>query len=178
MASLSAVSRPGETEREFRLRVAQTARERRDEEVARLREKYAARMATLQDRLRRARQGVEVQQEQSRAAKVSTAVSVGSAILSALLGRKAASVLSANRAGTAVRGMSRSMKEAGDIRRAQESVEAVEQEMADLEAHLLADIEAVGRESGQELERITVRPRKTNIKVHSVLLAWEPEAGG
>lgn len=175
--SLSAVSRPGETEREFRLRVAQAGREQRDEEVARLREKYASRQAALQDRLRRAQQAVEVQQEQSRAAKVSTAVSVGSAVLSALLGRKAASVLSANRAGTAVRGLNRSMKEGGDVRRAEESVEAVQRQIADLEAQLQADIDALGRDVGEELERVTVRPKKTNIEVRTVMLAWEPARG-
>jgi hypothetical protein len=131
-------------------------------------------MAVLQDRLRRARQAVEVQQEQSRAAKVSTAVSVGTAILSAVLGRKAASVLSASRAGTAVRGASRSFKEAGDVRRAEESVEAVQQQIADMEAQLQAEIDALEQGVREQLERITVRPKKTNVKVQSLLLAWQP----
>jgi hypothetical protein len=173
-ASLKAVSRPGESEREFQLRIAQAARERRDEEVARLREKYASRMNVLQERLRRAQQAVEVQQEQSRASKLSTAVSFGGAILSALFGRKTASVLNVGRAGSAVRGVGRSMKEAGDVRRAAESVETVQQQITELEAQLQTDIDTLGQEGREELERITVRPKKSSITVQSVLLAWEP----
>jgi hypothetical protein len=173
-ASLKAVSRPGESEREFQLRIAQAARERRDEGVARLREKYASRMNVLQERLRRAQQAVEVQQEQSRASKLSTAVSFGGAILSALFGRKTASVLNVGRAGSAVRGVGRSMKEAGDVRRAAESVETVQQQITELEAQLQTDIDTLGQEGREELERITVRPKKSSITVQSVLLAWEP----
>ncbi|HOW70609.1 MAG TPA: DUF87 domain-containing protein [Phycisphaerae bacterium] len=173
-ASLEVVSRPGEGEREFQLRIAQATRERRDAEVGRLREKYASRLNVLQDRLRRARQAVEVQQEQSRASKISTAVSFGGAILSALFGRKRASVLSVGRAGSAVRGVGRSMKEVGDVRRAEESVEAVQQEIADLEAQLQASIDALGQENREELERVAVRPKRSSISVQSMLLVWEP----
>ncbi|NLE57478.1 MAG: ATP-binding protein [Planctomycetes bacterium] len=173
-ASLKEVSRPGESEREFQLRIAQAARERRDEEVDRLRQKYASRLSVLQERLRRAQQAVEVQQEQSRASKLSTAVSFGGAILSALLGRKKASVLNVGRAGSAVRGVGRSMKEAGDVRRAAESVEAVQQQITDLEAQLQSDVDALGQGGAEELERITVRPKKSSIAAQSVLLAWEP----
>ena len=66
------------------------------------------------------------------------------------------------------------MKEAGDVRRAEESVEAVQQKIADLEAQLQADIDAISQQTGEELERIAVRPKKSDISVQSVLLVWEP----
>src|SRR5688572_4777851 len=43
-------SKPGETEREFRIRLQQIARERRDEMAERLRLKYAPKIAALQER--------------------------------------------------------------------------------------------------------------------------------
>ena len=48
------VSQPGETEGQFRVRLQQAARESRDEAVERLRQQYAPKIATLQERLRRA----------------------------------------------------------------------------------------------------------------------------
>ena len=58
-------------------------------------------------------------------AKLQTGVSMGATLLGALLGRKAVSAGTLGRATTAARGVGRSMKEAADIKRAGESVEAV-----------------------------------------------------
>src|SRR6185369_11182998 len=57
--STGEVSNPGEAERDFRVRLQQTARELRDEQVETLRRKYAPKMAALQERIRRAQQAVE-----------------------------------------------------------------------------------------------------------------------
>jgi len=76
--SLKVVSRPGESERDFRVRLQQLAREQRDLLVEGLRRKYAPRNASLQERLRRAQQAVEKQAEQAKQAKFQTAISVGS----------------------------------------------------------------------------------------------------
>lgn len=171
------VSKPGESERDFRLRVGQALRERRDTDVARLREKYAARQSMLQERLRRAQQAAEVQQEQARASKVSTAVSVGAAILSAFLGRKSISAANVGRAATAARGFGRTMKESGDVGRAHETVQAVQNEIAELENQLQADINALGTEVRlEQMERVEVKPRKSAIAVKDVWLVWAPFA--
>ena len=59
--SLKLVSQPGEDERDFRIRAGQVAREKRDELVEALRKKYAPKIATLQERLRKAQAAVEKQ---------------------------------------------------------------------------------------------------------------------
>ncbi len=79
--SLKEVSRPGETEAEFRIRLGQSARERRDEMVDQVRVKYTNRKAILQERLRRALQVKEKQAEQAKHAKFQTAVSIGSTLI-------------------------------------------------------------------------------------------------
>ena len=48
-------SAPGESERDFRIRLADLGRERRDLEIEKLRERYAKKAATLEERIRRAR---------------------------------------------------------------------------------------------------------------------------
>ncbi len=57
--SLKAVSRSGESDAEFRMRLADLRREARDAELDRIRKRYRPRMTTLEERERRALQAVE-----------------------------------------------------------------------------------------------------------------------
>ena len=127
--ALDQVSKPGESERDFRVRLQQFAREQRDEAVEKLRQKYAPKIAQLEEKKRRAEQALEREAEQSKSQKVQTAISVGATLLSSLMGRKSLSFSTLGRATTAARGVSRSMKEANDVGRAQETVEAVTQQL-------------------------------------------------
>ncbi len=70
-------SKPRESERDFRVRLQQSAREQRDLLVEKLRQKYAPKIATLADRIRRAQQSVERESQQASAAKLQTAISFG-----------------------------------------------------------------------------------------------------
>ena len=63
--STKEVFRPGESERDFRVRLQQSGREARDKQSESLRQKYALKIASLQDRIRRAGQMVERQQAES-----------------------------------------------------------------------------------------------------------------
>ena len=172
-------SRIGESERDFRLRIMQSVREARDAQVEKLRTRYASKFATLQERKRRAQQTVAVQQEQARDAKVNTAISFGTAILGALFGRKVASAGNIGKAGTAIRGVGKSIKESSDISRANETVEAVDAMIADLERQLQTEADAItgGPDPWKdELETVSLKPKKTNITVRTVMLAWAPHA--
>lgn len=176
-ASLKVASTPGETEAAFRQRLSLTARERRDEAVAKLRAKFAPRMATLEDRLRRAEQALQKQKEQASAAKLNTGVSIGSAIFGALFGRKSVSMASASRVASAARSGSRAVQEAKDVARAGETVEAVRAQIAELQSQFDDEVSAIARELdpvSEPLEEIDVRPKKTGIQVRCVLLAWAP----
>ncbi|MEQ1655978.1 MAG: ATP-binding protein, partial [Nitrospira sp.] len=86
--STKEASRPGESERDFRVRLQQAGREQRDTQSDGLRKKYAPKMTALQDRIRRADQMVERQQTESRSSQLQAAISVGATILGAFMGRK------------------------------------------------------------------------------------------
>jgi len=178
-------SRPGEAERDFRVRLQQTAREQRDAQVDLLRRKYAPRIAAVQERIRRAQQAVEREGAQASQAKLQTAISFGTTLLGAFLGRKAVSVSSLGRATTAVRGIGRSAKEQQDIGRAQETVEALQAQLAEIETDLQSETQALeGKIDAQneQLETFSIKPKKTNISIQLVALAWAPhwrdDAGG
>jgi len=175
--STKEISKPGEAERDFRVRLQQTGREQRDRGAETLRQKYASRIATLQERIRRAELAREKQQAESRSSQVQAAISVGASILGAFLGRKAISASNIGRATTAIRSAGRVMKESQDVGVADENVAALQQQLADLEAQFKSESEALAAATdplNEKLETISIKPTKSNIAVKLVTLAWTP----
>jgi len=171
------VSKPGESERDFRVRLQQSGREQRDKGAESLRRKYAPKIATLQDRIRRAEQMKQRQQAESRSSQVQAAISVGASILGAFLGRKTISAANIGRATTAIRGAGRAIKESQDVGQAEENVAALRQQLADLEAQFKSESEALAAAAdplNEKFESIAIRPTKSNIAVKLVALAWTP----
>jgi len=174
-------SSPAESKSEFLARLSQAAREKRDLEVEKLRRKYSSKFDTLQKRLMRAEQAIQREQEQAKSKKMETVVSFGTAILGAFLGRKAVSTSSATRFGTAVKSAGRMRKESMDVARAQETANAVKQEMAELDQRLQSDIddlEAGYDPAAEELEEVMVKPKSTDITLQAFGLTWMPYRKG
>jgi hypothetical protein len=175
--ALEIVSNPGESERDFRVRLQQLAREQRDDAVEKLRKKYAPKFELLEDRKRRAEQAVARESEQASGQKMQTAISFGATLLSSFLGRKRTSMSTLGRATTAARGVGRSMKEAQDVGRAQDNVEAITQKLADLEADFQAETKALEQSfdpQTEQLDKVSLKPTKANIAVKVLTLAWAP----
>jgi hypothetical protein len=175
--NLDVTGSPGESERDFRIRLLQAAREKRDEAVERLREKYAPKFAALEERRRKAAQAIQRETEQASSQKVQTAISFGATILSSFLGRKSIGLSTLGRATTAARGVSRSMKEAGDVDRAQESLQTLDQRLAELNNEFkeeTTELEQSFNPQTEELETISLKPTKANISVKLLTLAWAP----
>jgi hypothetical protein len=172
-----AVSAPGESERDFRLRLQQETREIRDQEVEKLRQKYAVRISSLKEKVRRGEQAVEREESQAKQQKMQTAISFGATILSSFLGKKAISASSLGRATTAIRGASRTIKEKGDIDRSKETVETYKQQLEDLEKAFEAEAEALAAKmdpAATDLAKLVLRPAKTDIQVKLLALIWLP----
>ena len=170
-------SNPGETEGEFRARLQLAARETRDATSDKLRQKYAAKLATLQQQEMRAQQAVQREAEQSKNRKMQTAISLGATVLGAFLGRKAMSTGTLGRATTTMRDVGRSMDEAGDVKRAEQTLESVKQKRADLEAEFQSELDALEGKADpatETLEKVLMRPRKSDITVDSLGLVWMP----
>ncbi len=171
------LSKPGESERNFRVRLQQSGREARDKQSDGLRQKYAPKIAALQDRIRRAGQMVERQQAESRSSQIQAAISVGASILGAFLGRKTVSATNIGRATTAIRGAGRAIKESKDVGQAEENVAALQQQLADLEAQFKTETDALAAAAdplNEKLESVSLKPIKANIAVKLVALAWTP----
>jgi hypothetical protein len=175
--SLKEYSSLDESEREFRIRLQQKAREQRDEMTEKLRRKYETKHASLQEKIRKAEAVVDREKEQAKQQKVQTALNFGTTILGAFLGRKVLSTGTISKAKTTMGGMSRTMKETKDIERAKDTVEANRQKLDQLEADFKTDMDALAEKtdpSTEELERIAVRPAKKDISLQFIALGWFP----
>jgi hypothetical protein len=174
--TMKAVSKPGESERDFRARLLQSAREGRDARAEKLRAAYAKEIQTLQDQIRREELRLEKEKAQAKQQTLSTAISVGATILGAFLGRKAISTTTVTRAGTAARSATRTFEEAGDVRRVSETVGQLKQRLADLEAKFQDEMQGGGGSVlvNEAYEKIAVWPKKSSTVVELVALVWVP----
>jgi hypothetical protein len=176
--SLGEVSKPGESERDFRVRLQQQAREKRDKLSEDLRAKYAPKIAAIEERKRKAAQRVEAEKEQATSQTLSSVVTIGSSILGAFMGRKTISATNINRAATAARSMTRIGKARGDVDRASETVEALDQQIQDLNAEFEGEVNSLTTTvdpTTESMQSVSVAPKKTNINVQLVALAWTAE---
>jgi len=175
--SLKMVSKPGEGEREFRIRLQLAAREERDELVEKLREKYHSKIARLEQRIHTAENTVDREKEQAQQQKLQTAISLGATIFSALLGRKKVSRTSVGRATTTVGRAGRILKENKDVERAEENLQALHEQVSELQTLLNEEINRIQTSLEpltETLETFTVSPAKSGISVSLVALAWAP----
>jgi hypothetical protein len=174
---LRRVSRPGQSEAEFRVELAQAAREQRDREVEKLRARFAPQLARLEDRLRTARARVESERDQHSQRRLETAVSVGATVLGALFGRKLGSATTVGRAATAARGAGRLARERADVARAEDRLETLEAELQALQARFDAEAEALGgrvEASALDVEAHPLAPREVDAAPDAVTLVWTP----
>jgi hypothetical protein len=170
-------SKPQESEADFRIRLSHSANERRDAEVEKLRVKYAPKLAAIQEQRRKAEQRVEKEKAQTKQQGFSAMLSMGASVIGALLGRKTLSAGNISKAATAARQAGRVMKERQDEGFAQESVDALDQRYADLNAQFIAETDAIKANMTSDalaLDSIEVQPKKADINVERVALVWQP----
>jgi hypothetical protein len=170
-------SNPGESESDFRIRVGQLAREKRDRTMESLRSKYGPKIALLEDRIRRAGQRVDKEKADVRDAGIRTAISLGATLLGAFMGRKTLSTTTIGRASTTMRTGMKTAREHSDVAAASENLEVLQQEKADLEAEFNAEMQALEGTTDplkQSIETVAQRPKKADVSVPLVALVWTP----
>jgi hypothetical protein len=169
--ALGLVSGPKESRADFSARAQLAARERRDAAVMDIQSGLQKKVQRLEDRLARAKDRLERERGQYEQQKVQTGISLGATVLDAILGRRAV-----GRATTAARGAGRVASERQDIERAEKELESLQAMRAELEAEAAEQVRTLQRESAldqPEIEAVIVRPRKADIEVTSLRLAWK-----
>ncbi len=176
-AALKEYSQAGETEGDFRIRLVQQLHEQRDAKVQQLRDRYATKMRSLEDRIRRAQDQVRQAESEFRQESMDTAISIGKSIFGALFSRKKLSRANVDRASSTARQAGRVAREKDDVRRARDNFDALLQQRTELDdriAEEVAKIDAAYRPDQLALERLQVRPRKSDISVDQIAIVWIP----
>jgi hypothetical protein len=171
--ALNLQSKPTETKAEFSASVQLASRERRDAAVEKLRERFAKKMKQMDQRIVRAEARVDREQSQYNQQKLQTGISVGATVLGAIFGSRGM-----GRATTAARGAGRVAREREEVRRAEEGVRDLEEARHALEVEVEEEVRALRTDmelDGLEIEEVIVRPRKSDIGVSNLRLAWKPD---
>jgi hypothetical protein len=177
--ALKEVSSVDESEADFRTRLGQRLREQRDLQVEKLRAKYAPKLQTLQDQIRRAEQKVEKEKSQAQQQTVTTILNIGTSVLGAMFGRKLGSAATVGKAASSIRDAGKIAGKKGDVAVAEENADVLRERGTKLEAELAAEIEelqAATDPSDLQLEEVSLQPKKTDISVTRVAILWLPGA--
>ncbi|MDF1713815.1 MAG: DUF87 domain-containing protein [Akkermansiaceae bacterium] len=160
----------GESEGDFRARLAVKGREARDEAVDKMRDRYAARIRTKTSQLERAELAVEKEEAEASSSTWKAGASILGGLLGGLFGgRKSRS--------SGVTSASRAMKQRRDVKLAEDKVELIADDLAELEAELAGEIRELEEEFDAfttELELEPIKPFKKDIDVRAVALVWLP----
>ncbi|MBI4906223.1 MAG: ATP-binding protein [Acidobacteria bacterium] len=179
--STGEMSRQEESERDFRARLQLVAREHRDSDLEAIRARYATKVASLEEKIRRAEQAMEKQQQESSSAKLETAVSIGAGILGAIFGSKRGGTSAVlGKVAGAAKGVQRARRQSQDVDFASENLGTLMQMKADMEAEIKEQTDAVTNSvdaSKEQLQTVSIRPKKVNVSVRLCSLAWMPVEG-
>jgi hypothetical protein len=175
--SLKQTSKAGETEADFRVRLSQQAREQRDAAIEELRQKYAPKVTALQERIRKAQIKVEKEKSQATEKMLNAALSIGGSLLGAVFSRKMMSATNFSRAASSMKQAGRIARERQDVSDANEGVDVLNQRLTELNDDLKNETDKVQADLAPDklpLTEVVVQPKKSEINVSGVTLAWLP----
>lgn len=175
---LKMMSRVGESEGEFRARVVHVLHQKRDEELSKLKNRYATKLKKLEERIAKASARLSRESGEYNAQKTHTVIAIGETLVGALFGRKLGSVTNVGRASRTARSATRAARQREDVERAEKTLQDEKRKLRELEAELEAKTKTLREEvdpSRFEVEAVRLRFRKSDTTVSRFALAWRPQ---
>ncbi len=169
-------STPGETEADFMVRVGDCLRDRREQAVEKLRQRFEVKQKRLEARLEKALVKVEKERQDVQTKTADTLISFGTAVLGAFFGRRAFSATNIRRAATGVRGVGRVSRERGDVKRAEDEVVRLREDIDLMATEIEEKVTDLSEEYAVEkytTEVFAIKPRRADIFDLEAVLLWE-----
>ena len=173
---LNMISKEGEPEADFRTRISLVLREKRDEMVKKLQDKYADKIAAVSEKIRRAQEKMSQKQQEAGMKKAETLISFGATVLGAFFG-KGVTKGTISQAGTSMRRAGRITKESQEAAHSEEDYKSYQLQLESLQAELnkeIANLSTSGDSNSVRIETLSIRPRKSDISIEKVALVWCP----
>ncbi len=161
----------GESLEAFQMRVAQAAKEIRDEELDELKDKYEKKLDKVKDKIRDTEQDMVEAEAEKKDRKRAEWLSMAETVFSVFVKRRSRSV-SGNMTKSRMR-----RKAAQKLEATQDELEDLQEDFQELEEELkekLAEIREKWEEIANGITHMEVKPRRTDIKVNNIILTWEP----
>ncbi|MBG7609188.1 MAG: ATP-binding protein [Verrucomicrobia bacterium] len=167
----------GETEAEFRVRIAHEAKEQRDDAMDKVCDAAAKKVKTLESRLRTAEAKLAKEKAESSSAKMNAGISVLGGLVKAIFGRKTGSrgFGRATSGGTVTKATT-AYKQHRDVANAEAKIDGLQEELEAIRDTMekeLGDIAENFDPTSLVLEKETLKPRRTDVQVERVALLWK-----
>ncbi|MDP3046189.1 MAG: DUF87 domain-containing protein [Chloroflexota bacterium] len=174
--TLKLYARPGESERDFSVRCQQAAREQRDTTLDQIREKYQVKLKRLEDKLANQQQRLEQDKSEYKGRMGEEVLSGLASVAGALgiFGRKSGSLRGLSTAATKRR-LTSSAK--ADIAEAEADIARLQAEVDDIKSQMEQDAGQLTKQwaaAAGGVQSVKIIPKKTDIDVQMVVLAWAP----
>ena len=169
---LGLTQQQGEADRAFTIRLRDAARERRDAEVRKIQDNYESKINKVEDKIRSLQRTLQSDQEEVQARKREEYLGAGETVLGFFIGRRRTTGIT-----TASRRRRMTEKAQSDVQATQGKLSDLKKDVDELEAELRDAVDKVTRrwESvPDEVSTIEVRPKRSDIKIDLLALAWVP----
>ncbi|MEM7131815.1 MAG: hypothetical protein AAF702_36210 [Chloroflexota bacterium] len=168
---LKLFQRPGEDERSFNMRLQQAARERRDDEVDKLQSRFEKNLDRLEAKLTKEERELSQDESELSSRRHQEWIGIGETVLGAVLGRRRRSLsrISSNRRMTQRARM--------DIEESHEVIAELKEAIADTQEELETQAREVTMKWAKLMDEVDteeLKPRRTDVKIELVALAWKP----
>ncbi len=162
----------------FQVRALNILKDRKEEEIEKLQERFAKKRERFEQKHRRALERLEKEEEDVSHNTTNALLSFGMTLLDAFSGRKTVKRSTTSKLGMTLRGAGRVYREKGDVERAKERVEEIEADMQKLQDEMEESIEALDEKyqlENYELEEFYIKPRRSDIYDVETGLLWRYE---
>lgn len=169
---LEVFRKPGESERSFSMRLQQAARERRDDEVDKLTVKLQKKIDKIEERKKKEERELAEDKAEYAGRKQEEWVGLGETAIGFLMGRRRSTSFS--RAATKRR---MTAKARMDIEESEEQIAEYEEQLKKLNQEMQEQIDEISARWENVAEEVTtdeLKPRRTDVDVDLVTLAWRP----
>lgn len=176
-AELKLYGRAGEDAEAFTARCLQMADERADAEIAKLRDKYEKKAATLRDRIDAATDAAGVAADQQQARERDDLLSSAGSILGGLLGGRRSRGGLLGQLGRAAGRTSRTGAGTSRVGAAQNKVARLQEELEEVEAELaeeISEIDARWMGLAKNVSSTAITLERSDVKITQLVLAWIP----
>lgn len=168
------LSKIGETETEFRQRIANENNEKAQAQIAKIKSQYAGKELLLNEKVKRAEEKLSERKQKTYWQVFDALLSFLTALLGAFTGRKITKG-TISQTGTSIRRAGRIGKDSQSASQAEESYQSYQQQLDALHTQMNQEIAAVTASANPQalqVDPITLRPRKSDIAIEKLAIVW------